>query len=166
MVRAKRCALTSRNSRGSRLSWRSRRDLFRSPLATSSSAKARRPISPPARGQNSPRRGVRTEPVGAVDGEQPHEPRACTTDPALDRPYRDLADRSRLLVGEARRANEKQDLALAGGQLRKRRANFLEFQAGCAAQAAISGLRGSHRRCLQFRGVASDSPTGPGCEGS
>jgi hypothetical protein len=81
--------------------------------------------APSARGQNSPRCGVRTEPVGAVDGEP--EPRACTTDPALDCPYRDLADRSRLLVGEARRANEKQDLALAGGQLRKRRANFLEF---------------------------------------
>jgi hypothetical protein len=83
---------------------------------------------PSARGQNSLRRGVRSKPVNAAEGEQHHEPRACTTDPALDCPYRDLADRSRLLVGEARRANEKQDLALAGGQLRKRRANFLEFQ--------------------------------------
>jgi len=84
--------------------------------------------APSARGQNSSRRGVRTEPVDAVEGEQHHEPRACTTDPALDRPYRDRADRSRLLVGEAGRANEKQGLALAGGQLRKRHAKFLEFQ--------------------------------------
>ena len=31
------------------------------------------------------------------------EPRAGTSDPALDRPHRALADRSRFLVGEARR---------------------------------------------------------------
>src|SRR6266446_7043062 len=51
----------------------------------------------PARGQNGTRRVVLAEPVGAVDGEQLREPRAGTIDPALDRPYRALADRSRLL---------------------------------------------------------------------
>ena len=65
----------------------------------------------PARGQNGTRRVVLAEPVGAVDGEQLREPRAGTIDPALDRPYRALADRSRLVVGEARRADEKQGLA-------------------------------------------------------
>jgi hypothetical protein len=55
----------------------------------------------PARGQNGTRRVVLAEPVGAVDGEQLREPRAGTIDPALDRPYRALADRSRLFVGEA-----------------------------------------------------------------
>ena len=34
---------------------------------------------------------------------QLREPRAGTSDPALDRPHRALADRSRFLVGEARR---------------------------------------------------------------
>src|SRR6266436_8106644 len=81
----------------------------------------------PARGQNGTRRVVLAEPVGAVDGEQLREPRAGTIDPALDRPYRALADRSRLLVGEARRTDEKQSLALAGRQLRERHAEFLEF---------------------------------------
>jgi hypothetical protein len=81
----------------------------------------------PAHGQNGTRRLVLAEPVGAVDGEQLREPRAGTIDPALDRPYRALADRSRLLVGVARRADEKQGLALAGRQLCKRNAEFLEF---------------------------------------
>ena len=70
---------------------------------------------------------VLAEPVGAVDGEQLREPRAGTIDPALDRPYRAFADRSRLIVGEARRADEKQGLALAGRQLRERHTKFLEF---------------------------------------
>src|SRR5436309_1248273 len=39
--------------------------------------------------------------VGAVEGDQLREPCARTIDPALDRPCRDLADRGRLLVGEA-----------------------------------------------------------------
>src|SRR5882724_2444778 len=81
----------------------------------------------PARGQNGTRRVVLAEPVGAVDGEQLREPRAGTIDPALDRPHRALADRSRLLVGEARRTDEKQSLALAGRQLRERHTKFLEF---------------------------------------
>jgi hypothetical protein len=63
---------------------------------------------------------ILAEPVGAVDGEQLREPRARTIDPALDRPYWGLADRSRLLVGETRRADEKQGLALIGRQLCKR----------------------------------------------
>jgi hypothetical protein len=70
---------------------------------------------------------ILAEPVGAVDGEELREPRARAIDPALDRPYRALADRSRLLVGEARRADEKQGLALVGRQLCKRHAEFLEF---------------------------------------
>jgi len=49
-------------------------------------------------------------------------------DPALDRPYRAFADRSRLLVREARRADEKQGFTLAGWQLRERHTKFLEFQ--------------------------------------
>jgi hypothetical protein len=65
-----------------------------------------------ARGQNGPRRVILAEPVGAVDREQLREPRARTIDPAPDRPYWGLADRSRLLVGETRRADEKQGLAL------------------------------------------------------
>lgn len=77
---------------------------------------------------NGARRVVLAEPVGPVDGEQLREPRAGTIDPALDRPYRALADRSRLLVGETRRADEKQGLALVGRQLCKRHAEFLEFQ--------------------------------------
>src|SRR6266567_2468839 len=80
-----------------------------------------------ARGQNGTRRVVLAEPVGAVDGEQLREPRAGTIDPALDRPHRALADRSRLLVRETRRADEKQGLALVGRQLCKRHAEFLEF---------------------------------------
>ena len=48
-------------------------------------------------------------------------------DPALDCPHRAFADRSRLLVREARRADEKQGLALAGRQLRERHTKFLEF---------------------------------------
>ena len=51
-----------------------------------------------ARGQNGARRVVLAEPVGPVDGEQLREPRAGTIDPALDRPYRAFADRSRLIV--------------------------------------------------------------------
>jgi hypothetical protein len=43
-------------------------------------------------------------PVGAVDGEEFREPRARAIDPALDRAYRALTDRSRLLVGETQRA--------------------------------------------------------------
>ena len=70
---------------------------------------------------------ILAEPVGAVDGEELREPRAGTIDPALDRAYPALANRSRLLVGEARRADEKQGLALVGRQLCKRRPEFLEF---------------------------------------
>jgi hypothetical protein len=81
----------------------------------------------PAHGQNGTRRVILAEPVGAVDGEELREPRARAIDPALDRAYRALADRSRLLVGETRRADEKQSLALAGRQLRERHTKFLEF---------------------------------------
>src|SRR5271166_6727904 len=77
--------------------------------------------------QNSTRRVVRTEPVGVVDGQQLREPRAGTMDSALDRPYRGLADRSRLVVGKARRADQKQGLALDGRQLCKRVAEIFEF---------------------------------------
>src|SRR5260370_36259080 len=81
----------------------------------------------PAHGQNGTRRVILAEPVGAVDGEQLREPRACTMDPALDRPYRAFADGSSLLVREARRADEKQGFTLAGWQLRERHTKFLEF---------------------------------------
>src|SRR2546425_5027892 len=87
----------------------------------------------PARGQNGTRRVVLAEPVGAVDGEELREPRARTIDPALDGPYRALADRSRLIVGEARRADEKQGLALAGRQHCKRHAEVLEFHRLCCS---------------------------------
>ena len=80
-----------------------------------------------ARGQNGTRRAIRAESVGAVDGEQPREPRACAIDPALDRANCALTDRSRLLVGEARRADEKKSLARARRQHSKRHAEFLEF---------------------------------------
>jgi hypothetical protein len=49
-------------------------------------------------------------------------------DSALDRPYRRLADRSRLLVGKARGADQKQGLALDGRQRCKGVAEILEFQ--------------------------------------
>jgi hypothetical protein len=81
----------------------------------------------PAHGRNATRRVVLAERAGAVDGEQPRELRAGTIDPALDRPYRAPADRSRLLVRETRRTDEKQSLALAGRQRCKRHAKFLEF---------------------------------------
>jgi hypothetical protein len=55
---------------------------------------------------------IRTEPVGVVHGEQLRESRACTMDSALDRPCRGLTDRSPFLVGEARRADQKQGLRL------------------------------------------------------
>ena len=61
----------------------------------------RRQSAAPAGGQNSTRRVVLTEHVGAVDGEQLREPRAGTIDPALDRPGRAIADSRGLLVGEA-----------------------------------------------------------------
>jgi hypothetical protein len=45
----------------------------------------------------------------------------------LDRPYRGLTDRSRLLVGKARRADQKEGLALGGRQLCKRVTEIFEF---------------------------------------
>jgi len=72
---------------------------------------------------------ILAEPVGAVDGEELREPRARAIDPALDRAYRALADRSRLLVGKTRRADEKQGLALVGRQLRERHAEFRSWTA-------------------------------------
>src|ERR1700732_2860743 len=48
-------------------------------------------------------------------------------DSALDRPYCGLTDRSRLLVGKARRADQKQGLALDERQLCKRVAEIFEF---------------------------------------
>jgi hypothetical protein len=68
-----------------------------------------------ANGQNGTRRVVLAEPLGALDGEQLREPAAGTIDPALDRPYRVRADRSRLVVGDVRRFDEEQGLALAEG---------------------------------------------------
>ena len=41
--------------------------------------------------------------------------------------YRAFADRGRLFVREARRADEKQGFTLAGRQLRERHTKFLEF---------------------------------------
>ena len=55
----------------------------------------------PAACQNGTGGVVLAEHVGAVDGEQRGEPRAGTMDPALDRPYRALADGGGLLIGEA-----------------------------------------------------------------
>ena len=60
-------------------------------------------LSAPTRGQNGARRRVRPELVGAVDDEQLREPRACTINPALDRPYRGPTNLGGLVVGEARR---------------------------------------------------------------
>jgi hypothetical protein len=80
----------------------------------------RRSNQPQPPGSERPGRVILAEPVGAVDGEELPEARAGTIDPALDRPYWALADRSRLVVGETRRADEKQGLALIGRQLCKR----------------------------------------------
>jgi hypothetical protein len=55
--------------------------------------------------------------------------------------YRALADRSRLLVGETRRADEKQGLALVGWQLRERHAEFLEFHAAVLVGMRLQTLR-------------------------
>src|SRR5262244_379825 len=60
----------------------------------------------PARRQNCARRMIRTEVVGAVDGEQIRQPGACTIDPALDRSHRAIADGGRLLIREAPCADE------------------------------------------------------------
>jgi hypothetical protein len=64
--------------------------------------------APRAAGQNSTHRLIRPEGVGAVDGEKLSEPRAGTMDPALDRPYRAIADGGSLLAGEAGRAGRQQ----------------------------------------------------------
>src|ERR1700730_6813438 len=55
------------------------------------------------------------------------ESRLRAMDSALDRFCRGLTDRSRLLVLEARRADEKQGVALDEWQLCKRVAEILEF---------------------------------------
>ena len=54
----------------------------------------------PAACQNGTGGVVLAEHVGAFDGEQRGEPRAGTMDPALDRPYRAIADRGGLVVRE------------------------------------------------------------------
>lgn len=64
-----------------------------------------------------------------VDYEQLREPAACTIDATLNRPHRRLTDRCRLVVGEARRADEKQGLALNERQIRERVGELLELQA-------------------------------------
>jgi hypothetical protein len=71
------------------------------PTAPTGLGRRRPQSSAPAHGQNGLRRLIRPEHVGAVDGEQLHEPLASPMDPALDRPYRALADSGGLLVGEA-----------------------------------------------------------------
>jgi len=78
---------------------------------------------------------VLAEPVGAVDGEELREPRARTIDPALDGPYRALADRSRLIVGEARRADEKQASRWPDGSIASATRKSSN-STGCAAREA------------------------------
>jgi hypothetical protein len=72
--------------------------------------------------------------------------------------YRAFADRSRLLVREARRADEKQGLALAGRQLRERHTKFLEFHPAVLLGRGFQAI--DDRRRLRLRGVACGIPLG------
>jgi hypothetical protein len=58
--------------------------------------------------------GVRTI-LPTIGHEQLREQRACATHATLYRPYRNPKDRRRLVVGEARRADKQQGLALNEG---------------------------------------------------
>src|SRR6185295_14986891 len=71
---------------------------------------------------------VRAEVFRALDREEIGEARARAIDAALDGAHGAFADRRRFLVGEAGGADEDQRLALIRRQLRKRRAEFLEFE--------------------------------------
>src|SRR5512132_1715989 len=71
---------------------------------------------------------VRAKIFGTLDREQIGQARARAIDAALDRADGAFADRRSFLVGEAGGADEDQRLALIRRQLRKRRAEFLEFK--------------------------------------
>jgi hypothetical protein len=87
----------------------------------------RRQSAAPAGGQNSTRRVVLTEHVGAVDGEQLCEPFAATMDPALDRTAAQ-SQTSAASSYEKPDAPTRMSAALVRQQLRERPADFLEFQ--------------------------------------
>src|SRR4051812_41364786 len=61
------------------------------------------------------RGGVGSELAFARDLEDFGEPVARPVDPALDSPHGDIADRCGLLIGEARRGDQEERLALVGG---------------------------------------------------
>src|SRR3984893_7096964 len=82
-----------------------------------------------AAGEDGARGAVRAEIVDAVDRQQIGKPRARAVDPALDRADRAAADRRRVLVGEAGRADEDKGLALVWRQLLKRGTKLLELHA-------------------------------------
>src|SRR5262247_2079704 len=92
-------------------------------------------LTAPAR-QHCPGRPVGTEIVDAVDREELGETRPRAAHAALDGADRAFADLGGLLVGEARRTDQDQRLALVRRQLRQRRTKFLQLDA-----ALLVGLR-------------------------
>jgi len=82
-----------------------------------------------AAGQHGARGAVRPEIVDAVDRQEIGKARTRAVHPALDGADRAAADVRRVLIGEARGADQDQRLALIGRQLRQRGAKFAEFNA-------------------------------------
>jgi hypothetical protein len=75
------------------------------------------------------RRAVQAELCRAADDKQPRQLLACAKDAALYRPNRHATDCRRLVIGEARRCDQKQRLTVKVWQFRKRLYELLEFQA-------------------------------------
>jgi hypothetical protein len=99
----------------------------------------------------------------AVDDEQFRKQLACARDPALYRPDRHLTDRCRFVIGEARRGDQKQRLALNVRQLCKSLDELLEFQTAELLGGAISGWPGSCHPDPRLRGGACDIATEINC---
>jgi hypothetical protein len=117
-----------------------------------------------ADGQNDTHRVVLAEPVG-LSTESSFESRVRVRLTRLfDRRYRALADRSRLVVGEVRRADEKQSLRWPDGSFASTTRNSSNSIRSAAAEA-ISGYRRDGRQRLRLRGVACGIPSGTGCGG-
>ena len=101
-----------------------------------------------AAGQHRAGGAVRAEIVDAVDRQQVRKPRPCAVDPALDGADRAAANRRRVLVGEARSANQNQRLALIRRQLRQRRRGIRRIPRGRSAPDANASSPRSGRRRL------------------
>src|SRR5262249_27307336 len=89
---------------------------------------ARGSLSAAACRHDRPGRLIRAESLGALDREEIRKTRTRAIDAALDRANGAAANVGRLLVGEARCADENQRFALIGRKLRECRTEFLEFE--------------------------------------